>query len=271
MPNSLTHLWPNRDEGEKQRSLERVYSHYFQTVVADTPDLADAAHRLRYRIYCLENEGFEDPEQHHDGRERDSYDHRSVHTLVQHRESGEYVGVIRVVMAADERAKSQFPFQRAVNTPRVNELTASHNFCEISRLGVIQDFRAQGSGSLHKNHINGLPVSTFVILGLVQGALRTSIYNKADSAFFIAEPKLIRALSVMGLSEHEALGDPVDYHGQRQAFAFNYLKNFQHLRERNEDLWSFITNKGLLHRLAINLEQPQEKENKPVFYRPLIA
>ncbi|QQG37216.1 MAG: PEP-CTERM/exosortase system-associated acyltransferase [Micavibrio aeruginosavorus] len=268
MPNSLTQLWPDRDESKKHCSLGRVYSHYFQTVVADTPDLQDAAHRLRYRIYCLENPGYENPDHHHDGRERDDYDNRSIHTLIRHKNSGEYIGVIRVVLPDKADARAQFPFQRAVDTPRVRVLASQHEFCEISRLGLIKDFRTQ-SGDSYKNHIDGMPVSTFVILGLVQGALKTSLENKTGNAFFIVEPKLLRALSMMGLSEHEALGEPVDYHGMRQAFSFNYLRNFERLKERNADLWSFMTGNGHLHRIAIDLERPQEK--KPLYYRPLIA
>ncbi|MCM2343946.1 MAG: PEP-CTERM/exosortase system-associated acyltransferase [Alphaproteobacteria bacterium] len=264
MPNSVISLWRQQAERPPASALEQAYKRHFRTVVADTPALQDIAHRLRYRIYCLENQGYENPEQHLDGRESDDYDHRSIHTLVQHKDSGDYIGVIRVVLPDKTAAAADFPFQRIIDSPRIHHMAAGRDYCEISRLGIVQDFRSHSNGA-YKNHIEGLPISSYVMLGLVHGALRTSLENKVRNAFFIVEPKLVRALSIMGLSKHEVLGEPVDYHGLRQPFAFNYLENFRALQDHNRSLWSFITDHGTLHKLALRIEYPAQ--GRPQTYR----
>lgn len=253
MPNSLIYLWRQQAKKPLSSPLEQAYRRHFRTVVADTPALEDAAHRLRYRIYCLENQGYEDPGQHPDGRERDDYDHRSIHTLVQHKENGDYIGVIRVVLPDKDSTIPRFPFQNVSDSPRIHQLAAQRDYCEISRLGIVHDFRTR-SDSAHKRDIDGMPASSLIMLGLVQGALKTSLAHNIRNAFFIVEPKLVRALSIMGLSHHETLGNPVDYHGTRQPFAFNYLENFCALQSHNRSLWSFITDHGNLHRLATRID-----------------
>ena len=42
-----------------QRDLD-LYDRYFTVVPADTPELLDAAHELRYQVYCREH-AFENP------------------------------------------------------------------------------------------------------------------------------------------------------------------------------------------------------------------
>ena len=57
--------------------LSALYDRHFTVVAADTPDLLDAAHALRYQVYCVEHR-FEDPAEHRDERERDRYDRHSA-------------------------------------------------------------------------------------------------------------------------------------------------------------------------------------------------
>ena len=69
-------------------SLKSVFEEYFQIVLADTPALRDTVFRLRYQIYCMET-GFERPEDFPDGLEKDAFDGRAVHSLLQHKASGD--------------------------------------------------------------------------------------------------------------------------------------------------------------------------------------
>jgi N-acyl amino acid synthase of PEP-CTERM/exosortase system len=73
------------------------YRQHFEVVRADTPSLLDDAYRLRYQVYCVENR-YEDPGQQANGRERDVYDDRSVHSLLIHRRSGVAAGTMRVIL-----------------------------------------------------------------------------------------------------------------------------------------------------------------------------
>ena len=76
-------------------SLAEVYEQYFTMVRADTPALREAAFRLRYQVYCVEN-AFEDPSHFPDRMEYDAYDQRAVHALLVHRPTGNVAGTASV-------------------------------------------------------------------------------------------------------------------------------------------------------------------------------
>ena len=65
------------------------FSQHFRLLPANTPELLREVYRMRYEVYCLEM-GFERPEQFPDGLERDDYDRRARHCLLQHRATGLY-------------------------------------------------------------------------------------------------------------------------------------------------------------------------------------
>src|SRR5215831_8836460 len=78
------------------------YRQHFEVVRADTPALLDEAYRLRYQVYCVEN-SYENRAQQVNGRERDAYDDRSVHSLLIHRRSGAAAGTVRVILPGTDR------------------------------------------------------------------------------------------------------------------------------------------------------------------------
>ena len=92
-------------------SLKSVFEEYFQIVLADTPALRDTVFRLRYQIYCMET-GFERPEDFPDGLEKDAFDGRAVHSLLQHKASGDYAGTVRLVLADPRDKLKPFPVER---------------------------------------------------------------------------------------------------------------------------------------------------------------
>src|ERR1700674_2148455 len=59
----------NGELDPQEPALSALYERYFTVVPADTPDLLDAAHALRYQVYCVEH-AFEDPTQQSGSRER---------------------------------------------------------------------------------------------------------------------------------------------------------------------------------------------------------
>ena len=74
-----------------------LYDRHFTVVPADTPELLDAVHALRYQVYCVERQ-FEDPAQQSGGRERDRYDPQSVHAALIAKSSGQVVGCVRLIL-----------------------------------------------------------------------------------------------------------------------------------------------------------------------------
>lgn len=74
-----------------------LYDRHFIVVPADTPELLDAVHALRYQVYCVEH-AFEDPTEQLGGRERDRFDAQSVHAALIAKSSGSVVGCVRLVL-----------------------------------------------------------------------------------------------------------------------------------------------------------------------------
>ena len=78
------------------------YREHFEVVRASTPSLLDQVYRLRYQVYCVEND-YEDAGRQAEGRETDIYDDRSVHALLIHRRSDAVAGTVRVILPGKDR------------------------------------------------------------------------------------------------------------------------------------------------------------------------
>src|SRR5690348_1408950 len=79
-----------------EQSLLDCFRAYFKIIDADTPDLSLEAHRLRYRIYCVEK-GFENSAAFPDELERDEFDSHAAQGLLLDRLTGIAVGTARLV------------------------------------------------------------------------------------------------------------------------------------------------------------------------------
>jgi N-acyl amino acid synthase of PEP-CTERM/exosortase system len=113
------------------------YRQHFEVVRADTPSLLDDAYRLRYQVYCVENR-YEDPGQQANGRERDVYDDRSVHSLLIHRRSGVAAGTMRVILPGTVTQDLPLPINTVTDSglqQLLRQLPPSHT-AEISRFAV---------------------------------------------------------------------------------------------------------------------------------------
>src|SRR5687767_3456910 len=85
------------DGSPSDSDLSALYHRRFIVVPADTPELLDAAHALRYQVYCVEHK-FEDPALQEGQRERDRYDEHAVHAVLISKASNEVVGCVRLIL-----------------------------------------------------------------------------------------------------------------------------------------------------------------------------
>lgn len=209
-----------------------LFHQNFEILKADTPDLIDAAHELRYQVYCQEK-GYEDAERYPDRRESDEYDSHAVHSLIRHRHSGVYIGVVRLVLPHSGGADRPLPIEQHCGL----DLEKSHPHLatlprqaigEISRFSVSKVYRRriaeQGliwgvcregesyNANFHP-HFNRrhLPLIT---LGLIAASLRMCEEYKIRHCYAAMEPTLLRLLQGVGIG-FQPLGMPVDYHGMR--------------------------------------------------------
>src|SRR5687768_14989240 len=113
------------DRGDAMNHAQtlELYDRYFTVVPADTPELLDAAHVLRYQVYCTEHQ-FEDPSQHPNGREVDRYDAQSVHAVLINRSGGNVIGCVRLVLPRTAGNLSAMPMRELLDGDAASRLDA---------------------------------------------------------------------------------------------------------------------------------------------------
>lgn len=205
------------------------FSQHFRLLPADTPELLREVYRMRYEVYCLEM-GFERPEQFPDGLERDDYDHRARHCLIQHRESGLYAGSVRLVLHDPENSNILFPFEKHCGHSLDRSILdpmrlPRERIGEISRLTVTAQFRRrQGDHGSTQEADSGptLPASTtdrrifsHIAAGLYLAGAAMGLQQGLSGVFVMMEPRLARHLSLYDL-HFTPVGEVIEYHGRRR-------------------------------------------------------
>src|SRR6185436_17219869 len=95
-----------------QKAFYNAYWRTFGVVPATTDELRAQVFRLRHEVYCAENRFF-DPLRYPDGLERDAFDDYALHWLLMHRQSGEAVGTLRLLLPREDRPLVSFELQRS--------------------------------------------------------------------------------------------------------------------------------------------------------------
>src|SRR5882757_6878967 len=85
---------------QQELSLLARHDVYFETRIADRPKLVEAAHILRYQVYCLERK-FENPNEHSKGLETDQFDAHALQGVLFHRPTDSAIGTVRMILPAN--------------------------------------------------------------------------------------------------------------------------------------------------------------------------
>ncbi len=232
-------------------TFSNLFQQNFEIVKAVSPSLIDEAYKLRYQVYC-EEKGYEDATRYPDGREIDEYDNRAVHSLVRHRHSGIYVGVVRLVLPQLSGVDCMLPTEEhcglnlAESHPRLAKLSR-YSVGEISRFSVSKVFRrriaeegliwgvCQDGESYNSNFFPGydrrhLPMIT---LGLISAVFSMAAEHGLEYCYAAMEPTLLRLLKRFGIN-FQALSMPVDYHGMRVPAVIQAKDIFKAMHEHPE-------------------------------------
>ncbi len=229
------------------------YDETFVVLRADTTERLDDAYRLRYRVYCVENQ-FEDRRRCAGEREIDDDDGRSVHTLLVHRRSGAVVGTARLILpCADTRRP--LPVERILRPDelaRFRQLPLGRT-AEVSRFAVSKEFRRR-RGERHYPDIacaerraeldaTERRVIPHVTLGLLRGILGICLDYEIAVLAAVMEPPLLRILCRLGL-DFEPLGPLVEHHGRRQPCVARVAELIGRSRDRASLLWQYVEAHG---------------------------
>lgn len=206
------------------------FSQHFRLLPANTPELLREVYRMRYEVYCLEM-GFERPEQFPDGLERDDYDRRARHCLLQHRATGLYAGSVRLVLQDQKNSNSLFPFEKhcghSLDRSILDPMRLPRDrIGEISRLTVTARFRRRQSDHGSTSEAMSGPtapiipendrrVFSHIAVGLYLAGAAMGLQQGLSGVFVMMEPRLARHLSLYDI-RFTSVGEVIEYHGRHR-------------------------------------------------------
>jgi N-acyl amino acid synthase of PEP-CTERM/exosortase system len=225
-------------------SLSQIFARSFSVVPANTPALRDALFRLRYQVYCIENQ-FENPADFRDGRETDAYDAGALHAALIHKASDSVIGGVRLIPPGPQ----SLPIRQVIGFEenRVLDAFPVQHSAEISRYTVSRVFRRRIGESQYPDtelhdwatpaeHRRILPNIT---LGLMRAILGFCAERDIRYLFATMAPALLRLLDGFGL-HFERLGPCVHFHGLRQPCYASYADLLAGLRRHRTDFYDVV-------------------------------
>ena len=234
----------------KDDRLVDLYNQYFEVIYADSPEQIRECFRLRYQVYCVENP-FEDPLQNPNGLETDEFDSTAMHSMLRHRESGEIVGTVRLLLPSYGKEGMGLPMRQIC---RHALMSHDNNFlpwastAEISRFAVSKTMRRRaGDGTVvgkieTSNHDPRRRVPD-TSLGLMQAVVAMASKSGITHVCAVMEPMLLRMLRRLGMVM-PSIGSEVDYHGRRQPCYGHLDTGLARVWIQRPDVWELLTSDG---------------------------
>lgn len=194
----------------------------FKKIGLDSP-LMTEVYRLRYKVYC-EEWGFENPEDHPGGLERDEFDDHSIHFGALSAESGELIGTIRIIL----NSELGFPIEHHCAFDKDLSFIDKSRIAEISRLAVSKDYRKREVDKLIYNdgrnqeeilahsHVNKerRKHELYIIMGLYVCMYKVSLSLGLTHWYGLMAKGLYVLLRRSNI-HFFPIGPELDYHGRR--------------------------------------------------------
>ncbi len=268
-------LWQACLKAIRQQSFYTAYRNTFDVIEATTDAQRDAAYRLRYQVYRIEN-GPKTDLSYEDAIERDLYDTRAVTHLLVHRQSGEVIGTIRAVMPDTQRPSRSFPAQNVCDHPYIHQPEKIEKLCEISSFCLSKNFRRRPADGrfLPAYHDQDWRIQfregrlaylrrriPYAPLGLLRAAMESALKAHVMECILIVEPEHLRSFESIGLA-FRVLGPRVEQHGvMQQPVVFNIKHTLDYMLEQSPHCWDVLSDRGRLHKMAneINLNEWQDR------------
>lgn len=231
--------------------LKPPFRNWLEPIPADNDHLVELVHRLRYKVYCVEN-NFESHLDHPEGLEMDRFDRHSLHSLLIDRLDGEPIGTVRLIFPDNNAPDDSFPIQQLCSHPLLSDrrLLLTRTAAEISRFAVTRTFRSKSSAQSRHNPLNSSSetvdrreLAPLITLGLMKAVVKMSAEQGVTDLFAVMEPSLLRLLSRFGIY-FRPLGSLVEYHGLRQPCHARVVDLVDKCRREAPDVWNFVTDGG---------------------------
>lgn len=196
-----------------------MFDRHYRAVLADTEEGKSIHYHLRYQVYCLEKQ-FEPTDAFNNQRERDEYDEHSVHFLIQHKKTGDWVGTARLVIDQPER----LPAFQITDFSLPPETRQPRACAELSRLSILKSFRRH----THQEKVS----EPEVLLGLIRSVKEYSEQAGIDYWLFLCRRSIMRIVGNMGM-HMDIVGDPCEHRGIRYPYLATLATAFDGIAERS--------------------------------------
>ena len=234
-----------------------IFYKFFRMIPVTKPELMEQVYRLRYQVYCLET-GFENRDDFPNEQEKDDFDNRSKHFLIQHLATGSYAATTRLILSDKNNPDLPFPLEQHSQIERTDLLRpiARHQLAEVSRFCVSKDFKRrvgelgtvagyssehnQSSQEAREEERRSFPLIT---LGLIASLIRMAVEYDTSYWYSTMEPTLIRLLKHMGIC-FIPLGPAIEYHGKRIPCIIKVQDLLDGVKENNLQGWNLLTDYG---------------------------
>lgn len=246
-----------------------AYTEAFDSVIAGNDALRNQAFRLRYEVFCIENTGFENPDDHPDKLESDKYDSHAVQGLLVHRYSGFAVGSVRMVLPVADQWQCSMPIQDHCMHPSVHHRGTIMNSLETSRFCIPRSmrkricqketYRMHGDIDGADLHLPVRPVQEmidrtrtllpYLCIGLVKLPLQVAVESNREHIVATLDPRLLQRLTQLGICSTR-LGEDIEFHGVRSPVLFLPIDIFENTYKNKREVWKIVTDNGRLHDLV---------------------
>jgi N-acyl amino acid synthase of PEP-CTERM/exosortase system len=214
-----------------------MFDDHFQVFLADTYESRQINYSIRYQVYC-EEMGFENKEDFPSGKEFDQYDDHSVHFIVRHKQSGHWVGAMRIIF----KNKEELPLETYCSLADIIDNRDAFQTVELSRLCLVKEIRRRKTdvepslgiwddyGQIPESEkvklFNNHRKNPYVIWGLLRAATEYGYQNKVKNCFFLTTNALARVLQKGGLTMQN-IGSPCYHRGERYPFKMDVIDTYQ--------------------------------------------
>ncbi|MCB1869415.1 MAG: PEP-CTERM/exosortase system-associated acyltransferase [Gammaproteobacteria bacterium] len=256
-------------------NLSDSFHTHLEARIADSEDLRIDAHKVRFKVYCLER-GYEDHRKFPDRMERDKFDNESVHAVVRHKSSKHPVGVVRLVLPNKKNPYRKFPieshFGHLFEPQIMNRFHFTrHNIAEVSRFAVSKQSLRDVHSRLVTESLRSLPTRMsdddpkqllpHISLGLI--ALLFAISEKQGVEYWYAamEPSLSRLLTRLGI-RFTPIGPIMDYHGRRQPMIAQVSELLRNIQRSRKDFFRLIEDVGGVPAFATQMKRNPSPGNQ---------
>ncbi|GHC24050.1 hypothetical protein GCM10010082_15610 [Kushneria pakistanensis] len=224
---------------------KELFDRDYNIIFAVTEKEKKRVYSLRHDVYC-EELGFE-PVNSSEAIEKDPFDERALHCLIEKRESGQAVGCARLVLPSETLGS---PFYRMPLELKFSSLFESHehhpdlfqrkDICEISRVAILGDIRkGKKAKTLAQNPPQSVRTASFLKAGLFLSVLALGKISNRQYGFAMMEPSLARLLSYSGF-RFSRVSQYLEFNGKRAIYYSDWKEAVGQLCPEMHELYEYI-------------------------------